>query len=247
MLQINVEFDFTTDTPTYWNGFWERRDGLGLGACDPDTYSSTLKAYHQLLWSKPLPNGDVMDLKPDPSGYLSWKVFRFGSDSIIVDFRYERCRELLKRVEASIPDYRAFVEDNVRKSYTIGGMIIFPRHQNSLNQIRGWNRLICDRWDLTLECIRRYYAGVKNPLSWVLESDKAFFDLFVNFKGYVDFFFLQDCVSADYSSVDIWLGDGNLETNPLPKTVEEYLHWIKKEMEFLQKRNNRIKAYAQTV
>ncbi len=188
-----------------------------------------------------------MDLKPDPRGYLSWRGFRFGSDSILVSFRYEKSRELLKQVEASVPDYHAYVESYLRKFYTIGGMMIFPRHQNSINQAKGCNRLICDSWDLTIECIRRYYAGVKSPLSGVLESDKAFFDLFIDFKGYVNFFFLQDCVSDDYSSVDIWLGDGSLETNPLPKTVGEYLCWIEKEMEFLQKRNNRIKAYVQTI
>ena len=27
---------------------------------DPDSASKTLKAYHQLLWSKLLPNGDAM-------------------------------------------------------------------------------------------------------------------------------------------------------------------------------------------
>lgn len=177
--------------------------------------------------------------------YLTWKDFRFGSDSILVSFRYKKCRELLKQVELSVPDYHAFVEGYLRKFYTIGGMIIFPRHRNSINQVKGCNRLICDRWDLTLECIRRYYVGVKSPLSWVLENDKAFFDLFVDFKGYVDFFFLQDCVSEDYNSVNIWLGNGDLQSDPLPKTAEEYLSWIDSEIAFLQKRNARIKEYCE--
>jgi hypothetical protein len=206
-----------------------------------------LKTYHQLLWSKSLPNGEMMDLKSDPSGYLSWKDFRFGSDSILVSFRYEKNRELLKQVEASVPDYHAYVESYLRKFYTIGGMIIFPRHRNSINQAKGCYRLICDRWDLTLECIRRYYAGVTSPLYWVLESDKAFFDLFVDFREYVDFFFLQDCVSDDYSSVDIWLGNGDLQSDPLPKTVEEYLHWIETELEFVEKRNHRIQQWVNSI
>ena len=68
----------------------------------------------------------------------------------------------------------------------------------------------------------------------MIESDKAFYDLFVDFKGYVDFFFMQDCVSEDYSSVDIWMGDASFKENGLPKTVEDY---------FKFKRNQRIQEY----
>ena len=45
------------------------------------------------------------------------------------------------------------------------------------------NPLICDRFDLTLECIRRYYAGVSSLLHEMLCSDSAFFDLFGDFRG----------------------------------------------------------------
>ncbi|MBQ8895270.1 MAG: hypothetical protein IJY88_00560, partial [Clostridia bacterium] len=74
-----------------------------------------------------------------------------------------------------------------------------------------------------------------------LLQNKNFFDLFVDFKGYVDFFFLQDCVTDDYNHVNFWLGSGAVEYNPLPKTVEEYLSWIEKELDFVEKRNQRIK------
>ena len=40
--KIDVAFDFTTDSPGYWDGFWERNNGLGAGACDPDACSPTL-------------------------------------------------------------------------------------------------------------------------------------------------------------------------------------------------------------
>ena len=70
---IDITFDFTTDTPGYWEGFWDRNDGLGGGGADPDSKSPTLRQYHQILWSKELPNGDFMDLKPGGSrSYLSW-------------------------------------------------------------------------------------------------------------------------------------------------------------------------------
>ena len=105
------------------------------------------------------------------------------------------------------------------------------------------NILIADRWDLTLECIRRHYAGEESPLTKVIEQDKAFYELFVDFKGYVDFFFLQDCVSEDYSSVNIWRGDASFRKSGLPETVEDYFKYLLKEHIFLDNRNRRIQEY----
>ena len=245
-MMIDVSFDFTLDTPGYWEHFWENNDGMGAGSNDPDLSSKTLQKYHQLLWSKRLPNGEFMSLQcGDGTNYLTWSDFRFGSDSIIASFRYKKNRELLETVARSMPDYRLFVEDYLHKSYTIGGSIIFPKHQESINQMRGTNRLICDRWDLTLECIRRLYAGEYSPLESTLQKDEDFFRLFVDFKGYVNYFFLQDCVSEDYSKVRIWMGMGDFKEDPLPKTAEQYLAWIDSEMEFLRQRNERIRNYLQ--
>ena len=80
-------------------------------------------------------------------------------------------------------------------------------------------------------------------MSNVIESDKECYDLFVDFKGYVDFFFLQDCVSEDYSTVNIWCGDASFEKSGLPETVDDYFQFIREEHEFLDKRNNRIQKY----
>ena len=33
---IDVGFDFTSDSPGYWDKFWENNDGLGGGGSDPD-------------------------------------------------------------------------------------------------------------------------------------------------------------------------------------------------------------------
>ncbi len=62
-MKIDVSFDFTTDSPGYWDGFWDRKDGLGVGGSDPDSASPTLQGYHQKLWSKELPCGEKMELK----------------------------------------------------------------------------------------------------------------------------------------------------------------------------------------
>jgi len=37
--------------------------------------------------------------------YLTWKDLRFGSDSIIVSFRYEKYRDMIEKVENTVPDY----------------------------------------------------------------------------------------------------------------------------------------------
>lgn len=226
---IDVTYDFRQDTPK---------------GKDPDKYSQTLKTYHQLLWSKELPNGEVMDLKKGKGlYYLTWKNFDFGSDSIIVELRYERNKRIIDEVSKTVGDVESYYEELIKRSYSIGGMIIFPKHTNSMNQGKGRNSLISDRWDLTLECIRRYYAGECSPLSKIIESDKQFFDLFVDFKGYVDYFLLQDCVSDDYSTVDIWCGDASFTKSGLPETAGDYIEFIRKEHAFLDKRNNRIKEY----
>ena len=232
----DMSFDFTSDTPGYWDRFWENRNGLGVGSADPDMSSPMLKEYHKRAWCKELPNGQLFELEDDPCGYLRWNGMRFGSDSITTGFRYERNRTLLEQVEAGMDDYRRFVEDYIHSTYTMGGMIVFPRHRNSINQTRGVNRFICDRWDLTLECIRRYYSGEESPLSRCLEQDKGFFDLFVDFKGYVDFFCLEDCVSKDRSKVELWLDTELFIRDPLPRTVDGYISWIKSQIAFVDNR-----------
>ena len=245
---IDITFDFTTDSKGYWDDFWNRGDGLGACGSDPDKDSPTLRIYHQLLWSKLLPNGETMELKKGKWAdydYLTWKDMRFGSDAIIVDFRYHNYRNIIDQVFEMKKNYKEYYEDLIRKSYTIGGMIIFPKHPSSMNQNKGTNRKISDRMDLTLECIRRYYKGEESPLYKTINRDKNFYDLFVDFKGYVDFFLLQDAVTDDYSAVNIWEGTGDFIEDGLPKTLDGYFSFIEKEYEFLDKRNKRIKEYAE--
>ena len=245
---IDTEFDFTTDSPGYWEGFWERNDGLGYGGSDPDVASPTLQKYHKLLWSKPLPNGESMDLRTGTGPYyLTWKNFCFGSDSIIVSFRYKKYRYMINQVREKVGDYKHFYEDFLRRAYTIGGMIIFPKHHSSMNQNKGTNKYISDRWDLTLECIRRYYKGQTSPLYETLEADRDFYALFSDFKGYSDFFLLQDAVTDDYSEVKIWCGDSIFIEDGLPKTLDDYFLFINNELDFLSKRNARIKKYSETL
>ena len=210
------------------------------GGKDPDSASKTLKSYHQLLWSKPLPNGQEMKLTIDKH-CLKWGDMWFGCDSITASFLHWRF-PLKQYVEQNIPNFAEFKKDYWHKTYTIGGSIIFPMRRWSMNQARGCNVRICDRWDLTLECIRRYYAGESSPLDKALDNSKDFFKLFVNFKGYVDFFLLQDSVDANYN-VLFGIDTPLFDATPMPKNIEEYFKWINFQLDFVKKRNLRIQEY----
>lgn len=206
---------------------------------DPDNWSPTLKAYQQFLYSKPLPNGEVMELNEN----LAWMGFQFSSDSILHGFiGWKSYKHIISQVNKSV------ISEFEASDYTIGGEIIFPCNRvkgaQTINQARGINRKIRDRIDLTLECIRRYYHGDDSPLYKTLCAYKPFFDLFVDFKGYVDFFFLQDLVTKNYSSVEFfcWF-DGFHSTFPLPRKVEEYVDYINNVLRFNKLRNERIDAW----
>ena len=83
----------------------------------------------------------------------------------------------------------------------------------------------------------------ESPLYDTIVADKEFYNLFEDFKGYVDFFFLQDCVTDDYSKVDIWCGNADFIEPGLPKTVDEYFEFIEKEFKFL----DRIQAHHEKI
>lgn len=235
---IDTYHNFTTEKEDYWNDYWSRNNGLGGSSWDPDSNSKVLRDYHRALWSRDLPNGMHMNLSED----LTWNGMRFGSDSIIVSFRYKD-QPLAEEIKKALPDYKKFFYEYIQKSNTIAGYTIFPKHSGSMNQNRGTNHLIRDRWDLTLECIRRFYCNEQSPLSDTIEKDKEFYDLFVDFKGYIDYFFFNDCVSDDYRHVNIWIGDADFKESGLPKTTEEYFKYIEAEMSFLEKRRNRIQKH----
>ena len=59
----------------------------------------------------------------------------------------------------------------------------------------------------------------------------------------MDYFFLQDCVTEDYSEVRYWIGDGDFTIKALPQSVDEYLLWLERQRDFLNRRNARIKEY----
>lgn len=226
---INVAFDFRSDA----------------GGRDPDTYSPTLRHYHKLLWSKPLPRGEHFELSIR-GNYLHYKpgpdALILSSDAVVPTFRWVKQISNL----TSESDLKELSDIGC----TIGGMMIFPAvqidRQWTVNQARGCDRRIRDRFDLTLECIRRYYAGLSSPLSEVLTRYGAFFELFGDFRGYVEFFLLQDLASDDLAAVRISHPFDDFRGSPIPANAQEYETYRRASIDFINARNRRIRRYCAT-
>jgi hypothetical protein len=119
---IDITFDFRSHTP-------------GWPDKDPDTHSPTLRRYHQLLWSKPLPSGAPFELDvTTPGVYLHPRSklvdprSQFGrlglsSDAVIPSFSRAPDKSL-KPIFDQIPE--ADTEEFNRIGYTIGGMMVWP-------------------------------------------------------------------------------------------------------------------------
>jgi hypothetical protein len=231
-LPIDISFNFYSDS-----------DGK-----DPDSYSPTLKKYHKLLWSKPLPNGKIFTLTDtDSSSYLTYssaqEVISLSSDSISNSYRDKKAlASITSELSKEVEEFR-----NIGS--TIGGYILFPGkridEKMTINGARGFNAKIADRFDLTLECIRLHYTGAQNPLQEVLTQNSSFFKLFESFAGYVDFFLLQDLVSQNYESINFFTPIKQIfESSPLPATQAEYLQYMYGSTSFTTKRSVRIKKWA---
>ena len=110
----------------------------------------------------------------------------------------------------------------------------------TINGARGINRNIRDRFDITLECIRSFYLDEVSPLRDTLQRYSNYFSLFKDFKGYIDFFHLQDLVADNYSSIKFYIPFNGFDNNPLPNNVEEYQLYKKNMIDFVTARNQRL-------
>ena len=212
---------------------------------DPDKSSPTLRRYHKELWSKPLPSGIQFDLSNDvKDAYLYHKSeigeFYLGSDSITHSYKSQRRKKWLTD---QIPNE---VNEVFNAGSTIGGFILFPNksimRKNTINQARGINPFIDDRFDLTLECIRLFYLDQHSPLYDTLQRYKSFFDLFENFNNYVNFFLLNDLVDEKLN-IKFYLPFDDFKSKPIFGSVEEYLIYKSNIISFVQLRNQRIINY----
>lgn len=225
MEKIDIDLDFRQDSK----------------CGDPDTDSQKLYDAHKLLWSKELPNGKTftLEIKNDRYGRLLIKnnlCMNLSSDRMCPHFdgkynnKFDGWLSELEREELK------------HKVRTIGGHIVFPAHKKNgftINQARGVNRIISDRFDLILECIRRFYKGEESPLSKTFTNYKDFFDLFNDFKGYIDFFLLRDFVDKE-EQIRFSLPFDNFKRPSLPQTIEEYKQYKNQTIDLMNSRNKRI-------
>jgi hypothetical protein len=222
---MKIDFDFNLDSE----------------GGDPDSRSPTLRAYHQILWSKPLPNGKMFNLSQKKGTYLYHNSelgeFYLGSDAITHSYKHQKKKQWL------VSQISKEVDELYKIGSTIGAYTIFPKQQfdrkKNINQARGTNSYIDDRFDLTLECIRLFYLRQNNPLQETLIRYKNFFDLFENFKGYIDFFLLNDLVDEDYN-INFYLPFDHFKTAPKFENINDYLVYKIRVENFVKSRNDRI-------
>lgn len=223
--QIDIAYDFRRDTPP---------------GKDPDTHSPTLRRYHKLLWSKPLPNGVMLDLDDTTRGHYllhhsdELGEFSLSSDAVVASFRYV----------PMVQDEPEQLKEFMHIGYTMGGMMLWPGNQidgrMGINQTRGFHPRIRDQFDLTVECIRRHYLGEQSPMKDCLARYADFFDLFRDFRGFVEYFLLQDAVTVDCEAVIFSAPFDNFTTARIPKTMDEYREYRQRAITFIEARNRRI-------
>lgn len=225
---IDIAFDFRSDTPV---------------GKDPDAVSPTLRRYHQHLWSKPLPSGEIFDLSVSVRGHYLYHrhpvlgEFSLSSDTAMQTFTGNTRPSYIEQLP------RAENEAFMAMTYTVGGMMVFPGNRidrkMTINQAKGCHPRIRDRFDLTVECIRQHYEGALNPLGEVLDRYDNFFALFGDFRGFVSFFFLNDLINDD-SSVEFFAP----ASPAIPGDLGTYLEYRRRSIEFIQARNKRIEQWS---
>lgn len=226
---------------------------------DPDKKSEMLKQFHRQLWYKTVKSSEkeiILDanrcLKTDNCPYLwidlSETEYKLTSDSMINFFlNYKTTdQEFRKIIEKIKNENSKNLQEALKIGYSIGNFILFPGNQiptgeSTINQARGQNTKISDRWDLTLIEIKNFYEGkTTGSLYDVLLRYKNFFSIFSGFTEYCEFFLLQDFLN-DEGNVKLLLD--REKGNPLPKNEQFYWEYINNAVEVIKKRNLRIRNF----
>ncbi|GAB3519882.1 DUF6994 family protein [Arthrobacter monumenti] len=240
MRTFDTSFDYKTDTPAKTRP-------------DADRDSQRLRSDHELLWTKELRSGVLFAPKvpTEPrerrGNYLiftdaSEARHCYGSDAITSSYsRWLRPKALVHAIGSLSEDQRSLY---LNPPYTIGSSMIWPvrsKDRPTMNTARGLRGRIADRMDLTLECIRRHYAGEsESPLADVINAYADFYALFDGFMEFVEFFHLQDLVTPDYDAVEFYVPFDNFKRSGTPATIEEYVTYRETTLKFIEKRQRRM-------
>jgi hypothetical protein len=246
---FDTSFDYKTDTPSRTKP-------------DPDSDSQLLRWDHELLWTKELRSGVLFAPKVTTrkSEYLiftdpSEKRHCYGSDAITSSYTGRSTPAPLVKAMADLSQCQK--SRYLDPPYTIGSAMIWPvrNGQTTINQARGFGpsgRLIGDRMDLTLECIRRHYStepedppagafrDAYEDFFAVINAYNDFFALFDGFREFVDFFHFQDLVTPDYKAVRFYLTFENFEVPGTPATKDDYVMYREATLQFIAGRGRRM-------
>lgn len=222
---IDIEYDYRLDSK----------------CGDPDTDSPKLYEIHSLLWNKEISENSILNLSILSKSYGRLILKNNLTDNLSSD---RMCPHFVGKYNGKLDGWLSESEKEKfqQKVRTIGGHIVFPAHRKdgfTINQARGVNRKISDRFDLTLECFRRYYVNEESPLTSTLKRYSDFFKLFKDFKGYIDFFMLQDFIE-NIEEVKFSLPFDDFNRSALPENQKEYVNYMNNTIELIDKRNERI-------
>ncbi len=222
---------------------------------DPDRDCPRLYAWHRALWGRSVPGVPPLELSVTSGRGFEMALrtadgpeFRLASDGIIPTWSSSGWArsfgaDLVAEVARDADDF-------YRIASTIGGYILFPRNRigqagSTINQARGVDPRIADRFDLTLECIRLHYSNpaAENPLGERLAYYADFFALFGDFDGYVRLFLLDDLVTADRGAVLSLMSGEPLSVFGAPALAvspAQYAEYRRRSIAFVRERNARI-------
>jgi uncharacterized protein DUF6994 len=97
-----------------------RRDA---GGQDPDSHSRTLRRYHQLLWSKPLPSGTMFTLDAALHHRSKLGEFWLSSDAIVHTYsRWTQPPRLADVIGRVAPEQ---IRDFFNRACTVGAYTVF--------------------------------------------------------------------------------------------------------------------------
>ena len=112
----------------------------------------------------------------------------------------------------------------------------------TINGAKGFDPRISDRFDLTLECIRRYDANEESPLSATIARSINFFALFGDFRSYMDFFLLDALVTHDFG-VKFFMPFDDFRPPSVPTDVAVYKDYHRRSIVFRPASNHRSKQH----